>query len=51
MLRKSEKILMSLNFKAKPTLPTGNCRTLPQWDRETAKKRQKRIWVWSVVCL
>jgi len=37
-LSKSEKILMSLNSKQlKATLPTGNYRTLPQRDRETAK--------------
>jgi len=48
MLTKSEKILMSLNSKQKSTLPTGNRRTLPQRDRETAKNWQKRIWVWCL---
>jgi len=40
MLNKSEKILTNLNSKAKATLPIGNCRTLPQRNRKTAKKWQ-----------
>jgi len=40
---------MSLNIKQlKATLPAGNRRTLPQRDRETAKKWQKRAWVWCL---
>jgi len=40
---------MSLNSKQKPLcLPTANRRTLPQRGRETAKKWQKRIWVWCL---
>jgi len=30
------------------TLPTGNCRTPPQRDMETAKKWQRRVWVWCL---
>jgi len=38
---------MSFNSKQlKATLPTGNRRTLPQRDRQTAKKWQKRVCVW-----
>jgi len=37
MLSKSEKILMSVNGRAKATLPTSNRRILPQRDKETAK--------------
>jgi len=39
---------MSLNSKKKKTLPTGKRRALTQRDRETAKKWQKRVWVWCL---
>jgi len=35
---------MSLNSKQlKATLPIGNRRTLPQWDRETAKNDKSAL--------
>ena len=37
--------LDDIDQQAKATLPTGNRRTLPQRDTETAKKWQKRVWV------
>jgi len=37
------KDLDELEQQAKATLPTGNRRILPQRDRETAKKWQKRV--------
>jgi len=40
---------MSLNSKQeKATLRTGNHINLPQADRETAQKWQKRVWVWCL---
>jgi len=42
--------LDELEQQANVTLPTGNHRTLPQKtkNRETARKWQKRVWVWCL---
>jgi len=48
MLSKSDKILMSSNSKAKVTLPTTEFYTKQTKNRETARKWQKRVWVWCL---
>ena len=40
--------LDELEQQAKTTPATGNRRTLPQRDREIARKWQKRVWVWCL---
>jgi len=50
MLSKSEKILMSLNRKQKSLCQLATTELFPKEtkNRETARKWQKRVWVWCL---
>jgi len=57
MLSKSEKILVSLNSKQKSLCQLATAELFPKEtkNRETARKWQKRVWVWwlrlVILCL